>query len=191
MITPTSTKRFLIAFVLSFTVLHATNYDVDTTHSNVEFKVKHMMITNVKGHFNAFEGTYEISEGALKSLKGTVNVNTVDTGVEKRDNHLRSADFFDVEKYPVMTFEMTRMQGDTLNGILSIKGISKPIVLTAEVSGEIKDPWGNLRSGVSLEGSINRKDFGLTWNEVLETGGVLVGDEVKMTVELQGIARQE
>lgn len=170
--------------------LYGAPFEVDIEHSNVGFKIKHLMISNVKGHFSKFSGTYDLDNGVLKSLNGTIETASIDTGIEKRDNHLRSADFFEVEKYPQITFKMTSFKEEEVTGDLTIHGVTKSVTLEAEVSGAVKDPWGNMRSGISLEGEIKRSDFGLKWNEVLEAGGVVVGDEVKLSIELEGIEKK-
>lgn len=186
-------KIILLATTLSFGTLFAGMYKVDIDHSNVAFKVKHMMISNVKGEFKKFNGTFEYDEKTkmLKSLKGEIDVDSISTDNAKRDAHLKSADFFDVKKYPMMSFVLTKVDGDTAYGKLTIHGITKEVKMELETSGVVvKDPWGNTRTGLSLSGKINRKDFGLIWNQVMEAGGVLVGDEVKMNVELEGILQK-
>ncbi len=182
-------KVATVALLISASTLWGTQYGVDVSHSSVAFKVRHMMVSNVKGHFSDFEGSYELDKGVLKALKGTINVASVDTGIEKRDAHLKSPDFFNVGKHPQMTFVMTAHKGDKVMGNLTLNGVTKAVTMHAEVSGEVTGPWGNQRSGMSLEGSINRKDFGLTWNKTMEAGGVVVGEEVKISIELEGIAK--
>ncbi len=182
--------KTVAAFMLLWaSAVWATQYEVDASHSSVAFKVRHMMVSNVKGHFATFSGNYELEGTTLKALSGTVDVASVDTGIEKRDNHLRSPDFFNAAKYPKMTFVMKSVKGDKVVGDLTLNGITKPVTLEADISGEIKDPWGGKRSGVTLEGEIDRKDFGLTWNKVMEAGGVVVGETVKLSIELEGIAK--
>ena len=171
--------------------LYGAPFEVDIEHSSVGFKIKHLMISNVKGHFSRFNGTYDLDNGILKSLNGTIEAASIDTGIEKRDNHLRSADFLEVEKYPQITFKMTSFKdGDEVSGDLTIHGVTKSVTLEAEISDAIKDPMGNTRSGISLEGKIKRSDFGLTWNKALEAGGVVVGDEVRLSIELEGIEKK-
>lgn len=185
-------SRLLVAasaLALTSGLLFGASYSVDPAHSGVSFKVKHLMISNVKGDFTRFSGSYDLEKGVLKSLEGTVEAASVDTGIEKRDDHLRSDDFFDVAKYPEITFKMTRFNGDTVTGDLTLHGVTRSVTLDADVSGTVKDPWGNVRSGVSLSGAVKRSDFGLTWNKALETGGVVVGDDIRITVELEGIAK--
>ncbi len=121
-------------------------------------------------------------------ISGTVKIKTIHTGITKRDDHLRSADFFDATTYPEMTFVMTAQKGKTVFGNLTMHGVTKAVKLTMDMGGEVVDPWGNKRSGFTLNGTINRKDFGLTWNKAMEAGGVMVGEEVQMTIEIEGIA---
>ena len=165
---------------------------IDPTHSEIGFKVKHMMFTNVSGKFNAFETTIENEDDNFETSKinFSANVNSVDTNNTDRDNHLRSADFFDAEVFPKISFTSTDIKklNDAMfeiNGELTVKNVTKNIVLEAEYSGLMTDPWGNTKIGLSLAGKINRKDFGLTWNSTLETGGVLVGEEIKLLSEIQ------
>lgn len=168
--------------------LFAAPYSVDVSHSSVGFKVKHMMISTVSGNFSGFSGTYDLNKGVLKSLSGTVKTTTIDTGIGKRDDHLRSADFFDVVKYPEMTFVMSGQKGKKVTGNLTMHGITKAVTMTMDMGGEMIDNSGNKRSGFVLNGTINRKDFGLNWNSAIESGGVVVGDEVKITIEVEGLA---
>jgi polyisoprenoid-binding protein YceI len=167
-----------------------TKWVLDPSHSELMFKVKHLMITNVKGEFKNF--TVEIDKEDFKnaSVKVKVDTSSINTNSTERDNHLKSADFFDVENHAKMTFESTDFKplADdeyTLTGLLTIRGVSKEIALNVEFGGTIKDPWGNEKAGFSFEGKINRKDWGLNWNAALETGGVLVSDEVKISGEVQ------
>lgn len=186
-------KVILLSSILSAGTLFAGTYKVDIDHSNIAFKVKHMMISNVKGQFEKFSGIFEYDEKTktLQSLKGEVDVNSISTDNAKRDGHLKSADFFDVAKYPTMSYELDKVDGDTAYGKLTIHGITKEVKMELETSGVVvKDPWGNRRTGLSLSGKINRKDFGLNWNQVIEAGGVMVGDEVKMSIELEGILQK-
>lgn len=162
----------------------------DPTHSELTFKVRHMMITNVKGAFNRFSIEALGSDILKAQLTVKVDAASIDTNNEQRDGHLRSADFFDTENHGEILFNSTsfvKKTDDTyqLKGILSMKGISHEIALTAEFGGINRDPWGNEKAGFSIEGSINRKDWGLNWNAALETGGVLVSDEVKIYGEVQ------
>jgi polyisoprenoid-binding protein YceI len=178
----------LLALALHSSLL-AQTFNVDVAHSELGFKVKHLMISNVKGNFSNFTGSYELKEGKLLSLNGKVEVKSIDTGIDKRDNHLRSPDFFYAQKFPYMTFKMTKFTGDKVIGELTIRDVTKSVVFDAEVSSTVKDPWGHVRSAITLSGKINRMDYGLKWNKALEAGGVVVGEEVKMEIELEGIAQ--
>lgn len=169
-----------------------TKWAIDPTHSEVLFKVKHLMITNVKGEFRKFTAEVETGEDDFSDAEIRLNIEaaSVFTNNEDRDNHLRSADFFDAANHPYITFESTSMKKtgeDTyvLSGLLTIKGISKEVTLDVELGGINTDPWGNQKAGFSISGSFNRKEWGLNWNAALETGGVLVSDEVKLTAEVQ------
>ncbi len=184
----TAILRSAAALLLTSGALFAAPFTVDPVHSTVGFKVRHMMISNVIGKFDKFSGTYDLEDGKLLSLNGTVETASVDTGVEKRDADLKSANFFNVAKYPEMTFKMTAFDGKSVTGELTMHGVTRPLTLEAEVSGTIKDPWGNTRSSISLSGKLKRSDFGLTYNPLLETGGVIVGDEIKLSIDLEGIA---
>lgn len=185
----TTLITMVTALIVSSSSLTAESFKVDPSHSEIGFKVKHLMISNVKGNFSKFKGSYELEKGELTKLVGEVEVATIDTGIEKRDNHLRSSDFFYAQKYPKMTFKMTKFKGNSVTGELTIRGVTKVVTFDAEVSGMVKDPWGNIRSAVTLEGKINRMDYGLKWNKALEAGGVVVGENVKMEIELEGIAQ--
>lgn len=186
-------KKSLLATVfagllLGSGYLSAAVYKVDPSHSTVGFKVKHMMISTVTGKFNNFNGTYDLEKGQFKSLSGVIKADSIDTGITKRDDHLRSADFLDVAKFSEITFTMTSAAKSKMTGNLTIHGITKKVVLDVDMGGVVQDPWGNQRSGFVLNGKINRKDFGLNWNKAIEAGGVVVGDEVKLVVEIEGIA---
>src|SRR5690606_36641522 len=161
---------------------------IDQSHSEIGFKVKHMMFTNVSGKIEVYHATIEAENDSLKNATITFegDASTISTGNTDRDNHLKSQDFFDVEDHPKITFQSTNFnpQG-TLEGNLEIRGISKPIVLDVDFGGTGKDPWGNTKLGMTLTGKINRKDWDLNWNSALETGGVLVSEEVKFNIDLQ------
>ncbi len=183
-------KTVVLAALFSAESLFGGTYNVDPVHSNVAFKVRHMMISNVKGQFDKFSGSFEYDEKTktLKSLTGKVDVNSINTKNSMRDADLKSANFFDVVKYPSISFKLTKIDGDTAYGQLTIHGVTKEVKMELDLSGQtITDPWGNTRTGLSLSGKINRKDFGLKYNKLLETGGVMVGDEVKISVELEGV----
>src|SRR5690554_6736752 len=169
-----------------------TTWALDPTHSELLFKVKHLMITNVKGEFRSFNASLE-SVGADFSkarVTATVDASSIFTNNTDRDNHLRSADFFDVENHKEITFEgtaFTKLDDDNyqLKGLLGIKGTTKEITLDVEFGGLAKDPYGNHKAGFSISGKINRKDWGLNWNAALEAGGVMVSDEVRISGEFQ------
>ena len=168
-----------------------TKWTIDPTHSEVGFKVKHMMFTNVSGQFDTYDATIttEDFDFLTSKIEFSANIDSINTGNSDRDNHLKSADFFDAEKNPKLTFVSSSLvkKGDDheLTGELTINGITKTVKLDTEVSGLLKDPWGNTKVGLNATGKINRTDFGLTWNSALETGGVLVSEEVKLNIELQ------
>ncbi len=175
-----------------------TTWNIDPAHSAAGFKVKHMMICNVKGDFSGLSGvlTENTADATLSSVEASVDVATLHTGDAKRDGHLQSADFFDAEKYPKLTFKSTSVtrKGDaeyTVAGNLTIHGVTKPVIFAVDgLSQQGKDPWGSTRIGLSATANINRKDFGLVWNAPLETGGVLVGDEVAITLDVEFIKAQ-
>lgn len=170
-------------------------WNLDTTHSAAEFAVKHLMISTVKGRFNTFTGTGETGpDGAIKSAELTIDAASLSTNVDARDNHLRSADFFDVEKFPKITFKSTKITqvgtDVTITGDLTIRGVTKPVTLKGEVTMPVTDPWGNSRSALAVTTKINRKDWGLLYNQALEAGGWVVGDEVKINVEFEAVAEK-
>lgn len=168
-----------------------TKWVIDPTHSEVAFKIKHLMISNVKGNFSEFEATALTDGDDFSSAEIDVKINTasINTGVADRDGHLKSPDFFDAEKYPAMTFKSKSFSGSgdeyVLEGDFTIKDVTKPVSLNVEFGGLMTDPWGNVKAGFTIEGKINRKDFGLNWNAALEAGGVLVGEEVKLSAEIE------
>ena len=170
-----------------------TTWAIDPAHSEITFKVKHLMISSVTGKFGTFSGTAETDGDDFSTVNAhfSARIDSINTNDAQRDGHLMSADFFDGEKFPELTFELKKMTESSvagnydLMGDLSIKGVSKTVTLRAEYGGIGKDPWGNTRAGFSVSGSINREDFGLTWNAALETGGVLVSQEVKINCEIQ------
>lgn len=166
---------------------------IDPAHSAVTFSVRHLMISRVKGSFGSFTGEADIREGhAGSTIAGTVDVTTINTEDEGRDGHLRSADFFDTENYPTMSFVTTNWEGledkdFTLTGELTIKDVTKPVTFKGEFGGVQPDGYGNTKAGLELTTKINRTDFGLTWNSALETGGVLVGEEVTIVIDAQAV----
>lgn len=169
-----------------------TSWKIDPTHTNVEFAIRHLMIATVRGRFGDVAGTVQLDaeNPDASAVDVTINVASIDTRVADRDAHLRSADFFDVEHFPVITFKSRRVTaaggGDLrVEGDLTIRGVSKPVTLNATEEGRGRDPWGGDRAGFSATTKIRRSDFGLTWNQVLETGGIAVGDEVKISIDLE------
>ena len=175
-----------------------TRWNIDSSHSQVEFTVKHMMITKVRGRFADVEGAIMLDESspADSSVKVEIDAASIDTREEDRDAHLRSGDFLNVEEYPTLTFESRRVEGLELEegagfkviGDLTIRGTTKEVELDATFEGRGQDPWGNQRVAFSADTTIDRRDFGLTWNQALETGGVLVGHEVQIHLEAQAVA---
>ena len=175
------------------TVLTKEKWIIDPSHSEIEFKIKHLMVTNVKGSFKEFEASiYTTGDDFISAeIDCWINAASVDTGSAERDKHIKGADFFDVENHKEITFRADTVENVDndgsyeLWGNLSIKGITKKIKLDVEFGGVMKDPWGNEKAGFSINGKINRKDFGLIWNATLEAGGVLVSDDVRISCEVQ------
>jgi len=170
--------------------LTKTKWAIDNTHSEVQFKVKHLVISTVTGQFNSFEGTLEAGDnfdGATVNF--SLDANSIDTNVADRDNHLKSAEFFDVENYPNLTFsgELKNTEDDeyTLSGDLTIKDTTKKVDLKVTYGGEMVDGYGQHKAGFEIEGKINRKEFGLTWDMITEAGGVVVGDHVRLILNVQ------
>jgi polyisoprenoid-binding protein YceI len=172
-----------------------TTWNLDTAQSVAEFKVKHMMISNVKGSFSGLSGVLQLDETDYthSTVEATIAIASLKTGDDQRDAHLKSADFFDAEKFPTLTFKSTNIDSTggpdyAVTGEITLHGVTKTITLAVEdVSEPSKDPWGNQRIGLSASTKINRKDFGLTWNAALETGGVLVGEDVNISLDIQFI----
>ena len=164
----------------------ATKWNLDPTHSEITFSVKHMMISKVKGQFKAFNVDLESEDDQFSkvNVKADIKTESIDTNNADRDTHLKSADFFNAEQHPSITFEADSLNDD-ITGNLTINGVTKPIKLDVDFGGIGQDPWGNTKAGFSFEGKIKRSDFGLNWNAALETGGVLVSDDVKVAGELQ------
>ncbi|MEO6398877.1 MAG: YceI family protein [Tepidiformaceae bacterium] len=167
-------------------------WNLDTSHSSVEFAVKHMVISTTKGRFADYEVDANVDETNVANSTATVRIaaGSIDSRDEKRDSHLRSADFFDAENHPYITFKSTRFEskgGDDykLIGDLTIRGVTNEIALDSEITGPVTDPWGGVRYGISANAKIHRKDWGLTWNGVLEAGGLVVGDDVKLSIETE------
>ncbi len=167
-------------------------WQIDNSHSQIEFTVRHMMVSKTRGRFEQFAGTIEGSEAnpAAAKVDVTIDVSSLNTRDERRDGHLKSADFFDAETYPTITFKSTRVdvvndRYATLVGDLTIRGVTKEVALAVEFAGKAKSPWGTTSAGFSATTTINRKDFGLTWNQTLETGGLLVGEEISIEIDLE------
>lgn len=180
-----------IASILAAGALYAGTYNVDKSHSNIGFKVKHMMITNVTGNFEDFSGSFEFDDksGKITSINGVIKVISINTDNKKRDDHLRGDDFFNAEKYPNITFQATKIENGKAYGKFTMRGVTKDVAFDIEQTGQITDPWGNKRVGLELTGKVNRKDYGVNWNKAIEAGGVVVGEDVKLMVELQGIMK--
>ena len=169
-----------------------TKWVIDPTHSEMQFKIKHLMISTVTGQFTKFEGWFETEGNDFSTAKAhiTADINSINTNNEQRDVHLKASDFFDIEHHPELTFESVKVEKtDEENynnyGVLTMRGVSKDIVLDAELGGITKDPWGNTRVGFSLTGKLNRKDFGVSFGMLTETGGIALGEEVKININAQ------
>ncbi len=188
-------SRVIAASILSFGLANATPHSLDNGHSEVGFSVKHLMITNVKGEFKDFnaEIDFDYKTKSFNKLNAVIQSKSVDTGIEKRDNHLRSEDFFLSDKYPQITFNMKSYKADgdegVLVGDLTIRGITKEVKLDVEDIGTIKDFQGNNRVGFTIKGKINRLDYDLKWNKALEFGGFAVGDKVKLEIEVEAVEK--
>ncbi|MCU1277576.1 MAG: hypothetical protein JWM53_1122 [bacterium] len=172
-------------------------WNIDRSHSGVHFTVRHMVISKVRGAFARWQGSVDFDEQNPAASKVSVRIEaaSIDTREEKRDAHLRSADFLDVENHPTLSFDSTNVEklGDgeyRVAGDLTIRGVTRPVVLETEYLGGGKDPWGNERIGFSARTSVNRKEFGLTWNQALEAGGVLVGDKIEIALDIQAVKAQ-
>jgi len=171
----------------------AGTYTLDQSHSHVSYSARHLMVTKVRGRFPVTAGKLEIAEDPQhSSVEATIDVSAVESGDPKRDEHLRSPDFFDVEKYPTVSFRSVRVDDNgngefTLEGDLTVKETTRPVTLEGEYLGSQDSPWGDTRVGFSAETEINRKDWGLEWNVALETGGVLVGDKIKLTIDAEWV----
>lgn len=168
-------------------------WNVDPEHSTIEFRVAHMMVSKTTGHFMDYTGFVDMDAeaGTIKGIEATIKTASVNTNHEKRDAHLRNPDFFDVEKYPTMTYRMKsykkNAEGYQAIGELTLHGVTKDIALTGNFNGIIKDPWGNSRAGFNAEGKLNRKDFGMVWSKALDNGGLVVGDEVSIKLDIECI----
>lgn len=185
--------KIIAASALTFSLANATPHSLDQSHTEVGFSVKHLMITNVKGEFKEFDANidFDYKTKSFNKLDAVIQTKSVDTGIVKRDNHLRSEDFFLADKHPQITFKMKSYEADGDEGVmigdLTIRGITKEVKLNIEDLGTIKDFEGNNRVGFTLTGKINRIDFGLKWNKALEFGGFAVGEKVKLIVEVEAV----
>jgi polyisoprenoid-binding protein YceI len=168
-------------------------WEIDSSHSSVHFSVRHLVIAKVRGSFQRWSGTIQVPDGNFSkaTVNATIDASSIDTGVADRDGHLKSADFFDVAQYPELRFVGKRVRGSGAEievvGDLTIKGVTREVVLSVEQHGQAKDPWGNQRAAFTAKTSIDRKDFGLTYNQVLETGGVMVGDRVEIEADIEAV----
>jgi len=195
----TRTLPFALGLCLLSSSAMAKTFKVDAGHSTVGFSIKHLVISNVKGRFNDFGGTFALDDKshALTSAEGEIQIKSIDTAQAKRDEHLRSPDFFGVDdKNPAspnntIKFKLNKYTGDGKKGVatgdITIHGVTKPISLTVEIGGVAKDPQGGERAAFTAEGKINRKDFGLTWNKALEAGGVVIGEDVALHIDVEGL----
>ncbi|PTL80528.1 YceI family protein [Vitiosangium sp. GDMCC 1.1324] len=172
-------------------------WNIDLTHSGIHFTVRHMVISKVRGSFRRFSGTVSLDEQnpAVSSVSARIETASIDTGVEQRDGHLRSPDFFDAEKFPTISFQSTKVEKSGDNGLrvtgnLTIRDVTREVVLETEQLGIGKDPWGNTKAAFEAKTSIDRRDFGLQWNQALETGGVLVGEKIEIALEIQAVKAQ-
>ncbi|MBU0740922.1 YceI family protein [bacterium] len=190
-------KRIIALALLGLLVLaagaQAATYAIDAAHSSVSFKVRHMMVSKVAGTFNTFSGTLEFEEGKPQgwSVEAVIDMASVNTNDAKRDEHLSSPDFFDVEKHPEMTFRSTGVEIDgddyVLTGELTLMGVTRPVELALALNGEITDPWGDHRAGFSAEGKLDRRDFGMSWNKDMDKGGIVVGNDVSISLEIEAV----
>jgi polyisoprenoid-binding protein YceI len=173
-------------------------WNLDPVHTHIGFSVKHMMVTTVRGQFRAYRGTVRLDpkDFARSSFEGEIDVASIDTGVADRDNHLRSNDFFDAPNHPKIKFKSSRIEpkGDgefVVHGDITIRGVTRPIALDVEFHGTSKNPYGKTVAGLTASGTVNRKDFGVSFNALLETGGVAVGEKVKLEVEVEAVYAEE
>ena len=169
----------------------ADNYKIDPAHSSVGFSVRHMGVSNVKGHFDEFAGSLVLDNGSIQQATATIQVKSVNTGIEKRDNHLRTADFFEAAKYPEIIFKTKKVEKSgeqtILIGDFTMRGVTKELRLPVTLSGPVKDPQGNTRIGLEAKATVNHKDYGMKFNAVMETGGLMVGDEVTLDINAEAV----
>ncbi len=176
----------------------ASTWEFDPAHSSAEFAVRHLMVSTVTGRFKALRGSIALDEASIQDsrVEAEIEAASIDTGTADRDNHLRSPDFFDVVKHPRLNFRSSRVEDlgeDSLrvHGDLTVIGVTRPVTLDVSYHGEIRDPWGNRRRGFTAETTLHRKDFGMTWNQVLDSGGVFVGDRVKVTLNIEAVEKRK
>jgi len=188
----------IVLLVSTLTASAQTNWKIDAAHSNVLFTVSHMVISEVTGSFREFDATLTQTGNDLtgSKLSAKIKVNSIDTDNEGRDKHLRSADFFDTEKFPEITFNSKSFEkvGDKLykiTGDLTMRGVTKAVVLDVKFNGQMVDPWGNTKAGFKATTTINRKDFGLTWNKTLDAGGLLVGEDVSISINAEMVKEKK
>lgn len=174
--------------------MNTKRWNIDTSHSGINFSVRHMVVSKVRGRFARFTGAIELNEGDLSrsTLEATIDAASIDTGTPERDAHLRSPDFFDTEAFPELRYRSRRIEalsGDRYRviGDLTIRDVTREVPLEVEYGGRAVDPWGNERVGFTARASVERKEFGLAWNQVLEAGGVLVGDRIDIEIELEAV----
>jgi polyisoprenoid-binding protein YceI len=182
--------------VTTRTVLPTGTWTVDRAHSSVEFSAKHLGIATVRGVFNQFEGSFEVREDGSAAARGTVQVASIDTNEDQRDNHLRSEDFFHAELHPELSFESTEIRpldedSFLIHGDLTMRGVTKPIVLEAELQGTEVDPWGNERVALEARGQLNRREWGMTFNQALGSGNMLVSDKIKLALDISAIKQEQ
>lgn len=189
-------KKLVVGLMMSFVAGNcwATDYVIDSSHSSVVFKVKHLAISSVPGRFGDVSGKFSFDPSKIdsSSAEATIKASSINTMDQKRDDHLKGGDFLDVTKFPEIQFKTTKIEkvsdsAFNAHGDLSIHGVSKPVVLAVTYGGAAKDPWGKERAAFEAKTTINRKDFGLTWNKTLEAGGLVVGDDVQITLEIEGV----
>jgi polyisoprenoid-binding protein YceI len=179
---------------MSDTLTQTQTWNIDTSHSSIDFKVKHMAISTTKGNFKSFVATAQTDNGVLKGLEATIDAASVDTNDEKRDGHLKSEDFFDATNHPKITVKSTKVEHVSgsdykITADVTMRGVTNPVTFTAEVGNPVKDPWGNQRAAANITGKLNRKEWGLNWNMVLEMGGLMVSEEVTFDFDVEMVAQ--
>ena len=181
----------MLALASPYVLWAADSYKIDPAHSTVGFSVTHMVINTVQGKFKEFEGTVDVDNNAVQAAQGTIQTKSIDTGIDRRDGHLRSPDFFDATQYPTITFKSKRAEkkdgGTVLIGDFTMHGVTKELALPVTLKGPIKDPWGNSRIGLQAKTKLNRRDYGLKYNQALETGGLVVADEVELEINAEAV----